>query len=89
MSDQRPAQPETERKAARRIPPLVWIVLAALVAWLAVALFYRGGTHTTPRGGTMPQAAEGPAVLPAAPAQDGAPATPGGVVNGPAQPQQR
>jgi hypothetical protein len=87
MTDHRAAPQESERKAARRIPPLVWIVIAALAAWFAITLFYRQGVHVTPHGGTMPEAQEGPAVIPAAPAQSGAPATPAGTVNGPAPPQ--
>jgi len=78
--------PQTERKPDRKIPPLVWIVLALLVAWLVVALMQRGGTHVTPQGGTAPQQAEGPATMPAAPGGPGAPATPAGTVNGPNQP---
>jgi hypothetical protein len=88
MADQRAAQTEADRKAARKIPPLVWIVIAILVGWLVIALIQRGGTHTTPHGGTMPEAAEGPAIMPAAPARSGAPATPAGVINGPTQPPQ-
>lgn len=85
MSDTRTTQTSTDRKAARRIPPLVWIVVALLLAWLVAALLQRGGTHVTPQGGTMPQGNERTAIMPAAPAGPGAPATPGGVVTtGPA-----
>ncbi|WP_334163626.1 hypothetical protein [Phenylobacterium sp.] len=95
MSDQSPRHPTTERdsfdkpeprKATRNIPPLVWIVLALLVGWLVVALMQRGGSDVTPQGGTTPSAAEGTSIMPPAPASGDAPATPGGVVNGPAQP---
>jgi hypothetical protein len=75
-----------DHHAKKRIPPLVWIVVAILVAWLVIALVQRGGTHVTPQGGTMPQQAEGTSVVPAAPAGPGAPATPAGTVNGPNQP---
>jgi hypothetical protein len=85
MSDPRATQTTAERKAARRIPPLVWIIVAILLIWLIIALLQRGGTHTTPQGGTMPQQAEGTAVVPPSPAGGGAPATPGGTANGPNQ----
>lgn len=64
------------------IPPLVWIVLALLVAWLVIAMVQRGGTDRTPGGGTTPMAEQGPSVMPPAPAQGDAPATPGSVVEG-------
>ena len=74
------------KKASRRIPPLVWIVLALLVGWLVVAMMQRQGSDRTPQGGSTPAAAEGTSVMPAAPAQGDAPATPAGTVNGPQQP---
>ena len=86
MSDSRTDPAPTERKGARKIPPLVWIVLAILVGWLVVAMLQRGGTHVTPQGGTMPQQAEGPSTMPAAPATPNAPGTPAGTVNGAGQP---
>ncbi|MDB5466169.1 MAG: hypothetical protein JWQ46_931 [Phenylobacterium sp.] len=95
MSEQRPTHPPTgpdsydrgePRKATRNIPPLVWIVLALLVAWFAVAMIQRGGTDRTPQGGSMPRQAEGTSVMPAAPANGSAPATPAGAVNGPQEP---
>jgi hypothetical protein len=70
-------------KPTRRIPPLVWIVVAALVGWLVVVMFQRGGTHRTPDGGEMPMAEQGPSVMPPAPAEGTTPATPGGVANPP------
>ena len=79
----RDASPEGR---TRRIPPLIWVVLALLVAWFAVAMWQRQGTHTTPSGGTVTSGVEGPAYLPPAPANGSAPATPGGQVNGPNQP---
>lgn len=79
MSDPTPRTAETKRKS--RIPPLVWIVVALLVGWLVVAVAQRGGTDTTPQGGTTPMAAEGPSIMPPASATPEAPATPGGVVN--------
>jgi hypothetical protein len=84
MTDQSPSS--GAGKSRPRIPPLLWIVIAALVAWMVVAMVQRQGTDRTPQGGTMPAQAEGASIMPAAPAGPGAPATPGGVVNGPAQP---
>ncbi|MFL5295814.1 MAG: hypothetical protein ACJ798_05465 [Phenylobacterium sp.] len=83
--DPRDVSPDTGR--TRRIPPLVWIIVAILVAWFAIAMWQRQGTHPTASGrGTMTSEAEGPAYLPPAPASGSAPATPGGQVNGPQQP---
>ena len=70
-------------KPARRIPPLVWIVLAALVAWVVLMMVQRGGTHRTPDGGEMPMAGQGSSVMPPAPADGATPATPGSVANPP------
>jgi len=81
MTDPGPTQ-----KSGRRIPPLVWIVLALLVGWLVVAMVQRGGTHRTPGGGTAPMAEQAPSTIPPAPASGAAPATPGSVANGPAAP---
>jgi len=67
-----------ERRPGRKIPPLVWIILALLVGGIAVGLLQRGGTHVTPQGGTMPQAEPGASYMPPAPVGPGAPATPGG-----------
>ena len=76
-----------DRRAGRRIPPLVWIVLAMLVAWFVIARVQQRGVHVTPQGGTMSQASEGASTMPAAPAGPGAPATPAGPANGPNQPK--
>lgn len=86
MSDQRTTHGAPERKPGRKIPPLVWIVVAMFVGWFVVAMLQRGGTHTTPQGGTHPMQAEGTSVMPAAPATPTAPGTPAGVANGPNQP---
>jgi len=100
MTDQHSARPATSRNAApgessdggspgrpsRHIPPLVWIVVALLVIWLAVAVVQRGGFNRTPSGGTAPSEAEGPSYMPASPAHGSAPATPAGTINGPNQP---
>lgn len=87
MTDQRTHSATSERRPARKVPPLVWIVLALLVAGIAVGMLQRGGTHVTPQGGTMPQADAGTSYMPPAPAGEGAPATPGGV--GPNRPTGR
>lgn len=84
MSDSNSSTPP--RKATRNIPPLVWIVLAILVAWFVVAMMQRKGADHTPQGGSTPAQAEGTSVMPAAPANGSAPATPAGTVNGPQQP---
>lgn len=81
MSD--PRATDTGAKAKRKIPPLVWIVVAILIGWFVVAMLQRGGTHVTPQGGTMPQAVQNEAVMPPAPATGNAPATPGGVIQSP------
>lgn len=78
--------PGSTQKSSRRIPPLVWIVLALLVGWLVVAMVQRGGTDRTPGGGATPMAEQGSSVMPPAPASGAAPATPGSVANGPASP---
>lgn len=81
----RPTHPSTEpdsidrpepQRATRNIPPLVWVVAAIFVAWLAIALLQRDDSHVTPQGGVMPQAEEREAVMPAAPSTATAPATP-------------
>lgn len=76
----------SQQKSSRRIPPLVWIVLALLVGWLVVAMVQRGGTDRTPGGGSHPTAEQGTSVMPPAPATGSAPATPGNVAPGPANP---
>jgi hypothetical protein len=69
------------------VPPLIWIVLAILVAWFAIAMWQRQGTHPTASGReTVTTTQEAPGYMPPAPASGSAPATPGGQVNGPAQP---
>jgi hypothetical protein len=79
----------TDQSSPKRkggVPPLVWIILALLVAWFVVAMVQRGGTDRTPHGGATPEAAQGPSVMPPAPATGDAPATPGNVANGPSNP---
>lgn len=79
-------EPASPQKTSRRIPPLVWIVLALLVGWLVVAMLQRGGTDRTPGGGTTPMAEQGPSVMPPAPGSGTTPATPGNVAEGAATP---
>ena len=60
-ADEQPAEPargvaEPPRKGTRNISPLVWVVLAALAALVAFALFQGRGQMTTPSGGQMPTA---------------------------------
>jgi len=79
--DPRDASPDTGK--TRRVPPLIWIIVAALVAWFAIAMWQRQGTHPTASGReTVTSGAEGTAYMPPAPANGSAPATPGGYVNG-------
>jgi len=87
MSDERPTHPTTQpdsyergepRKATRNIPPLVWVVVAILVACVAIFWMQRDDTHVTPQGGTTPQAQQDPSYMPPAAATGDAPATPGG-----------
>jgi hypothetical protein len=86
MTDPRTASPDNPRKKGG-VPPLVWIVLVLLVGWFAVMMMQRKGADESPQGGTHPVQAEGPSVMPAAPANGSAPATPAGVANGPNQPE--
>jgi len=84
MTDQRPAADHRAemRRPARRLPPLVWIVIFLLLAAFAWAWVQRGGEGVTPHGATVARQAEGTSVTPAAPA----PATPAQTVNGPQGP---
>ena len=90
MTDQRRTDTAAEdrqesRREARRIPPLVWVVIFLLVAWFAWAWMQRAGHDVTPHGGTVPRVAESPSIMPATPANGGAPAQPAETVNGPHQ----
>jgi hypothetical protein len=83
---------QTSREAPRRrgrsgIPPLVWIVLALVVAAIAWAVSQRSGTLVTPHGGTHPTQAEGPSVMPPTPPSGDAPGTPGSVGPGTSPPR--
>ena len=85
MTDFRPEPSSTEARR-RRIPPLVWIIVAMVVAWLVYAYAMRGGTHVTPQGGTMPQAKPETSYMPPVPATKEAPGTPGGMITYPDAP---
>jgi hypothetical protein len=49
---------------AKRIPPLVWIVIALLVVMAIWGAVQYGGSHETPNGGSTPQAVQSDAVMP-------------------------
>lgn len=82
----RPTHPTTEpdsvdrpepQRPTRNVPPLVWIIAAIFLGWAAIAIVQHAGSNTTPQGGETPRAeAQGPTVMPAAPATADAPATP-------------
>ena len=64
--DPRDASPDTGR--THRVPPLIWIVVALLVAWFAVAVWQRQGTHPTASGReTVTSGAQSTGYLPPAP----------------------
>ena len=44
------------KKDTKNVPPLVWLVIVALVAIIAVAVLYSRKTVESPSGGTMPAA---------------------------------
>lgn len=84
-ASERPTHPTTEpdsidrpepTRPTRNVPPLVWVIVAIFVGWLAIALFQRAGTHETPQGGETPTAAPEAGVSPATPATPDAPGTP-------------
>lgn len=63
------------RQAKRKIPPLVWILVAIFVGWIVIILVQRDGVVESPSGGTHPAAAQDEAIMPAAPATPSAPGT--------------
>lgn len=71
------------RREKRKIPPLVWIIIAVLILWGVIALVQRAGTAETPEGGTMPMAEQDETLMPAAPPRPEAPATPPSIAEGP------
>ena len=87
MTDRNPpARDASPEGRNRRIPPLVWIILAVVVAWLIGIAVWRQGVDRTPHGGTMPRASQPTSYMPATPPQGSAPATPAGTANGPQEP---
>jgi len=76
MSTEPTHDTSASRPAKRKIPPLVWIVAAIFVGWLAIFLVQRDGVVESPSGGTHPAAAEGEAINPATPATPETPGTP-------------
>ena len=73
-----------QRKATRKIPPLVWVVVAGFVLWAIIAFVQRDRTDVTPQGGTMPMAKEETTVMPASPPSGTTPGTPTSTGQGPA-----
>lgn len=68
MTDHKPQR----RRSTRNVPILVWIILAAVIAWIAYTVIGREGTHVTPQGGTMPQQTDSDAQPPRSPDAPGA-----------------
>lgn len=69
------------KKDTKNVPPLVWLVIAALAVIVAVAVFYGQKTTVSPSGDVAPAAASDTDTLPPEPptvATTQAPATPGG-----------
>jgi hypothetical protein len=62
------------KKDTRNVPPLVWVIVIALLAVIVVAFLYARGTMSTPEGGEMPVAGSDMNVQPPQPAT-AAPAT--------------
>jgi hypothetical protein len=62
--------------AKRKVPILVWIVVAIFVAWAVIAFMQNRGETSSTGEVTHPTAAQGDVVMPAAPATPSAPGTP-------------
>ena len=56
------------KKDTKNVPPLVWVVLIALLALIIVGFLYARGQMTTPEGGEMPVAGADVNVIPPQPA---------------------
>ena len=56
------------KKDTRNVPPLVWVIIAALVAMLVAGFLYARSSMTTPSGGEVPTAASDTSTLPPQPA---------------------
>ncbi|MFC3079478.1 hypothetical protein ACFODL_15370 [Phenylobacterium terrae] len=77
MSSDRPHDsPSKPHYPKRKIPPLVWIIVAIFVGWAVIFFVQREGAVETPSGGTHPTAEQAPAVAPATPVTPAAPGTP-------------
>ncbi|HEY9218100.1 MAG TPA: hypothetical protein VIO94_08625 [Phenylobacterium sp.] len=83
MTQQTTDTPTEARSAKKRIPPLVWVIAAIFVAWLAVSLMQRDHEVVSPQGGTHPASQQSDATMPAAPATTDAPGTPASKVTNP------
>ena len=64
------------KKDTKNVPPLVWVIVIALVAVIAVAFLYARGTMSTPKGGETPVAGSDMNVEPPQPATAEPPASP-------------
>lgn len=73
MSTDRSSEPHPTK---RKIPILVWVVVAIFVAWAVIAFVQSRGETSSTGEVTHPTAAQGDAVMPAAPATPAAPGTP-------------
>lgn len=75
--DRDPQAPQgTSPGTSRRMPPLGWVVIAALALIVVVAVVGWQGTDRTPSGGEVPTASEEGVVTASPPGPAGAPATP-------------
>lgn len=76
MTTDHPQDPSKPHPPKRKIPPLVWILVAIMVGWLVIFLVQREGVVESPSGGTHPVAEPREAISPATPATPEAPGTP-------------
>ena len=56
------------KKDTKNVPPLVWVVVAALLAIVVAAILYARGSMSTPEGGETPVAGSDVNVEPPQPA---------------------
>ncbi|MFN3513768.1 MAG: hypothetical protein ACK41C_12020 [Phenylobacterium sp.] len=56
--------PKRPDPPGRRIPPLVWVIVAFLVVIVVLAVMAYGGKRTTPTGETVLQGEPSEAVMP-------------------------
>lgn len=69
--DPRDASPDDGK--VRKVPPLVWIILALLVVMVVIGVSQYGGSRVTPSGGSVPQPKAEEAYLPAPTIENPAP----------------